>query len=337
MAASSAGRAGHCGCDIFRHSTPAKQQRLSASACCPTKAEAPRCCCRESPCLHQETLAHQSFKPSLPSPYKQPKQSRRGFLVDLSLLTVALESSKAAAPEPSQAALVQFPTTHLRNRYILVRAGESEAETEGLMLTNSVQKTSMTSGLSRKGKQQVLSRVLPKLEEMNVCGDTPCWLWPSITQRCYQTAEVTAAILGLSYSRIVPEFSFLDARGMGALDGMALQDAERQAMSGDATSSEWRPPHGTDGTPNESANDVLIRVRQMLSITETQYADNDVIIISPDSDNLSILQAGVLGSDLRNHSEHAFRPGEVRILALSATAYDPSPRQFRCRKPPKCS
>lgn len=37
-----------------------------------------------------------------------------------------------------------------------VRAGESEAETDGLMLTNTVQKVSMTSGLSRKGKQQVL-------------------------------------------------------------------------------------------------------------------------------------------------------------------------------------
>lgn len=26
---------------------------------------------------------------------------------------------------------------------------------------------------------------------------------------------------------------------------------------------EWRPPHGTDGTPNESISDVLVRVRQV--------------------------------------------------------------------------
>ena len=26
---------------------------------------------------------------------------------------------------------------------------------------------------------------------------------------------------------------------------------------------EWRPPRGTDGTPNESISDVLVRVRQV--------------------------------------------------------------------------
>ena len=76
---------------------------------------------------------------------------------------------------------------------------------------------------------------------------------------------------------------------------------------------------------------------QLLSITETQYSEADVVIISPDSDNLSILQAGILGTDLRNHAQHAFRPGEVRQMALGTTAYDPSPRQFACRKPPKCN
>lgn len=38
-----------------------------------------------------------------------------------------------------------------------VRAGESEAEADGYILTNPVSKTSMTSGLSREGKRQVIS------------------------------------------------------------------------------------------------------------------------------------------------------------------------------------
>lgn len=89
--------------------------------------------------------------------------------------------------------------------------------------------------------------------------------------------------------------------------------------------------------PSPPCSDYVVLAMQLLSITETQYAENDVVIISPDSDNLSVLQAGVLGSDLRNHAEHAFKPGEVRQLVLGATAYDPSPRQFACRKPPKCN
>ena len=53
---------------------------------------------------------------------------------------------------------------------------------------------------------------------------------------------------------------------------------------------------------------------QVMSITETQYSGESVIIISPDSDNLSILQAALLGLDLRQHKEFAFQPGEVKYF-----------------------
>ena len=42
---------------------------------------------------------------------------------------------------------------------------------------------------------------------------------------------------------------------------------------------------------------------QIMSITETQWSGSSVIIISPDSDCLSVLQAAVLGTDLRNHAQ----------------------------------
>lgn len=60
------------------------------------------------------------------------------------------------------------------------------------------------------------------------------------------------------------------------------------------------------------------------------------MIISPDSDNLSILQAAVLGVDLRQHVRYAFAPGEVRPMALSDTDYDTRPVQFACPNPPSC-
>jgi hypothetical protein len=55
------------------------------------------------------------------------------------------------------------------------------------------------------------------------------------------------------------------------------------------------PAAGEDGTPNESVMDVLARVQQVLSITETQYSGADVAIIAPDADVLSVMQVGRCG------------------------------------------
>jgi hypothetical protein len=54
-----------------------------------------------------------------------------------------------------------------------------------------------------------------------------------------------------------------------------------------------KPPPISDGTPDESVADVFVRVTQLMSILETR------VNVSPDSDNLSILQAGLIGLDLR--------------------------------------
>lgn len=67
----------------------------------------------------------------------------------------------------------------------------------------------------------------------------------------------------------------------------------------DNISAYTKPPKTNDGTPNESVADVFVRITQLMSIVETQYSQDTVIIVSPDSDNLSILQAGLLGLDLR--------------------------------------
>ena len=48
------------------------------------------------------------------------EQSRRSLLKNMGVLALALQTSSQLAPDAATAALVQFPTTHLRNRYILV-------------------------------------------------------------------------------------------------------------------------------------------------------------------------------------------------------------------------
>lgn len=87
----------------------------------------------------------------------------------------------------------------------------------------------------------MVRQTVPALQSLGVCGGDDdngsnssssgggsCWLWPSITQNAYQTAEVVAYLLGVGRNRIVPEYSFLDARGVGALDGATLQKAQDQ-------------------------------------------------------------------------------------------------------------
>lgn len=72
-----------------------------------------------------------------------------------------------------------------------------------------------------------------------------------------------------------------------------------QVYASDSVSSTTKPPPIGDGTPNESVADVFVRVTQLMSILETQYSGDTVIIVSPDSDNLTVLQAGLIGLDLR--------------------------------------
>lgn len=77
-----------------------------------------------------------------------------------------------------------------------MRAGESEFESLGIIYTNPVAKTSVDSGLSEKGKKQTLKAAF-ELKTREACARN-CWIWPSITQRAYQAAEIIASINGIS-------------------------------------------------------------------------------------------------------------------------------------------
>lgn len=217
-----------------------------------------------------------------------------------------------------------------------MRAGESQYESLGIINTNPVAKTSVDNGLSEKGKKQTVRAAL-ELKAMGACENN-CWIWPSITQRAYQAAEIIGAVNGISRSHIVPEYSFLDARGLGAYEGKKL-DSVSEVYASDSLSPNIKPPPIDDGTPNESVQDVFVRVTQLMSILETQYSGDTVVIVSPDSDNLSVLQAGMVGLELRRHRDLAFNPGEVRFVdASSIPAYkQPASAVYKCFNPPNCT
>ncbi|XP_055828578.1 uncharacterized protein LOC129896667 [Solanum dulcamara] len=270
--------------------------------------------------------------------------TRRHLITSISiLLTPFLASpnlndpfSPFPLPVSHARGLFQMPPFRLTNRYFLVRAGESEYESLGVINTNPVAKTSVDNGLSEKGKKQTV-RAAFDLKEMRACEGN-CWIWPSITQRAYQAAEVIAAVNGVNRSHIVPEYSFLDARGLGAYEGKSL-DTLSEVYESDGVSPNIKPPPIDDGTPNESVSDVFVRVTQLMSILETQYSEDTVIIVSPDSDNLTVLQAGLTGLDLRRHRDLSFGPGEVRFVDASSipTYKQPASTVYKCLNPPSCT
>ncbi|XP_020098770.1 uncharacterized protein LOC109717404 isoform X2 [Ananas comosus] len=222
---------------------------------------------------------------------------RRLLLLSVPLLVV----SAPPPPHSSARGLLRMPPARLANRYFLVRAGESAYERAGVVRTNPVAKTSVDSGLAAPEGLRQAARAALELKRLGACEDA-CWIWPSITQRSYQAAEIIASANGVDRSHIVPEYSFLDARGLGAFEGRSLESIS-EVYASDNISPNIKPPPISDGTPNESVADVFVRVTQLMSILETQYSGDTVIIVSPDSDNLSVLQAGLIGLDLRRASK----------------------------------
>ncbi|CAL0325364.1 unnamed protein product [Lupinus luteus] len=290
-------------------------------------------------------LAPNHTHQTLPLPPQQPpclppNLLRRHLLTSTTALTISfnfnVSFTSISEPVASARGLFQMPPPRLSNRYFMVRAGESEFESMGVINTNPVAKTSVDNGLSERGKKQAI-RAAFDLKEMGAC-DKSCWIWPAITQRAYQTAEIIAAVNAVPRSYIVPEYSFLDARGLGAYEGKNLESVS-EIYASDVISPNTKPPPIDDGTPNESVADVFVRITQLMSILETQYSGDTVVIVSPDSDNLTILQAGLIGLDLRRHMDLSFAPGEVRFVDKNdiPTYKQPASAIYKCFNPPSCN
>lgn len=196
--------------------------------------------------------------------------------------------------------------SRLENNYYLMRAAETPADVSGVPCTHPIERMSFDlQSLTSRGVENAMSAS----GSIQKASESELWIWPSIATASYETAEVIAASLNLPRSRIVPEFSFLDARGLGSLKAVA------DAHTGDVEyGTDWRPPAAEDGTPNDSVMDVFIRVRQLVSKLETQYAAQDLVLVAPDSDALSVWQAAITGADMARHGDLAYAPGEVRLV-----------------------
>lgn len=165
-----------------------------------------------------------------------------------------------------------------------------------------------------KGREQAIHAA----QEIMKTDYLPTFIWTSNTERAYETAAIIAKEIGLGQNRIVPEYSFLDARAAGIFEGKDDSSWVQVHENDETFGTSYRPPPNTDGTPTESVADVLVRSNQLVSTIESMYSGENVIIVAPDSDNLSILSAALLSEDpdesLLHHTRYAFQNGEFRFI-----------------------
>lgn len=258
---------------------------------------------------------------SLPSPSSSSStvaSLAAALLVSLPPLLPLSLAAAFSAPPSAEASLLELPASRLQNRYWLVRAGESISESQGTVDTNRATKQGSGAGLSDLGKKQVAEGALPVVAREACSGG--CFVYFGTVRRSEQVAAALGAAAGLSQSRLIPEFSFLDPRGLGAFEGGQLAAVTEEVGAGDASSPLFRPPMGTTGTPNESLTDVLIRVTQLVSAEETKHRGEDVVIVFPDAALPGALQAAVLGVDLRAAESLAPPPGGAARLRLAPSS-----------------
>jgi len=230
---------------------------------------------------------------------------------------LAALSLSFGTPHATWASMLTLPLpVPLKNTVTFVRSGESFADERGVVETMPVKKLSTANALTPKGREQAISAA-HELEKIDM---VPTFIFTSNTERAYETATIIARELKIGQNRIVPEFSFLDARYLGDWEGADVATAVATVHANDETFGvnfkDGRDPEL--GIKIDSVNDVLVRGRQLLSTFESLYSGEQVLVVSPDSEIISILSTALTTPDpdaaLPTHAKLAMSNGQVRRL-----------------------
>jgi len=211
--------------------------------------------------------------------------------------------------------LVQFPCPPgaLANTYHVLRAGESGLEAEGVLSTNPLFLTNREDALTELGASQVEEACRAMMAE----GINPSVVKYSLAAKCIDAANIVATTMMVGRNRIVPEFTFMDPRGAGLWDGKPLASTEAALWALDANDAgnegrDGRPPATDDGTANETLFEQVTRLRQLMSVLETQYSGDTVLLIFPDGTSPALLSCLIAGIPLQHVHALNFVPGELR-------------------------
>ena len=245
---------------------------------------------------------------------------RRSFIRD-SILTTSLiglgEKVKARG-------LVKFPCKDYEflNTYHFFRAGDSLLEEEGIWSTNPLFLTNREAALSQKGIEQVEEMC----KELRADGVAPTVVRYSLAAAAIDSSNIIGKELKVGRDRLVPEFNFMDPRAIGQWDYSPLDQTLEAVWALDVLEAGndgigGRPPSNEDGTPHETLGDQVVRLQNLISVLETQYSGDTVLLVFPDGTGPALLTCLMGGIPLNRVHEFEYRPGEVRLDINYNTAH----------------
>ena len=189
----------------------------------------------------------------------------------------------------------------LRNRYVGLRHGESEANLARIVLSDPAVGT-VRYGLSERGRAQVRESVGAAASEL---GPQARVLSSDFT-RTRETAELAAEVLGAGAVEL--EIA-LRERFFGAWEGTSNENYQR-VWARDAED----PEHEDEGV--ESAAAVVERVAGLVARLEAGHEGETFVLVSH-GDALQLLQTAFLRLSPATHRERDhWAPAEVRALVL---------------------
>lgn len=166
--------------------------------------------------------------------------SKAAKILGAGIVSGASVQSPSSANAAAGADIFEAP---LHNRYFLVRAGEIvwENESQDALTTNPVHKLHIDNcGLSSDGIGHAMEAA-EALRNLGYGANTEAWVWHSIHAAAAQTAQIISSHHGVSLNHVIPEYSFLDQRGYGALEGRPVDFAREVVWTQDALDSNFRP------------------------------------------------------------------------------------------------
>lgn len=238
----------------------------------------------------------------------------------LSIATAGLLSAGIGQTPPAfSAGLIQFPigpdTQPLKNRYHFMRAGPSELEFDGIYSTNALFLTNRENGMHPSGEKLVIEALKKLKTETDAF---PTIVFHSLAANGMDTGDLIARKLNLGREKCLPEFTYLDQRGIGLWDSgdeklvkpaiwaLDHQEAGKLGMTG-------RPPNNEDGTASETLNDQFIRLRQFISLQESRTSGDNILVIFPDGTGPALLSSMIAGIPYKDVHALEYAPGEIRL------------------------